>query len=176
MRDEPESYLELALKFKANGDAATARKLLEAIDAKTAYPTVKLHLGKVHAFLALPVGYCNPFRKETKDLLEQLVADLSVAGRPAGLARAYYYLGNVYGNVDTAKAMSAWAKCGDDAYALRNLGYGHWKWTVKVSRRATRSSRPRPAPFRGEIPSRARPSPPSPPTSPRTVPRRNRTE
>ena len=42
MRDEPESYLELALKFKANGDAATARKLLEAIDAKTAYPTVPL--------------------------------------------------------------------------------------------------------------------------------------
>ena len=67
-----------------------------------------------------------------------------MAGRPADLARAYYYLGNVYGNVDTAKAMSAWAKCGDDAYALRNLGYGHWKWTVKVSRRATRSSRPTP--------------------------------
>ena len=122
MRDEPESYLELALKFAANGFADDAKALLDEIDAKTAYPTVKLHLGKVDEFLALPVGYCNPFRKETKDLLEKLVAE-----RPDA-ARAWYYLGNVYGNIDTAKAMSAWAKCGDDPYALRNLGYGHWKW------------------------------------------------
>lgn len=135
MRDEPESYLELALKFKANGDAATARKLLEMIDAKVAYPTVKLHLGKVDEFLSLPINYCNPFRKETKDALETLVK-----ARP-DLAHAWYYLGNVYGNVDTAKAISAWEKAiqtfkhsehsniQNFAYALRNLGYGHWKWT-----------------------------------------------
>ena len=135
MRDEPESYLELALKFRANGDGATARKLLEMIDAKVAYPTVKLHLGKIDEFLALPIEYCNPFRKETKDALEALVKI-----RPDA-TRAWYYLGNVYGNVDTTKAMSAWTQAiqafrhSDDsniqtfAYALRNLGYGHWKWT-----------------------------------------------
>ena len=127
MRDEPESYLELSLKYKANGFGADARELLEAIDAKTAYPTVKLHLGKIDEFLAMDIGYCNPFRRETKDLLERLVKE-----RPDA-AKAWYYLGNVYGNVDTAKAMAAWRKCvaidPANAYALRNLGYGNWKWT-----------------------------------------------
>ena len=127
MRDEPESYLELSLKYKANGFAADARELLEAIDAKTAYPTVKLHLGKIDEFLAMDIGYCNPFRRETKDLLERLVK-----ARPDA-AKAWYYLGNVYGNVDAARTMAAWRKCVEidpaHAYALRNLGYGNWKWT-----------------------------------------------
>ena len=127
MRDEPESYLELALKYRANGFVADARELLEAIDAKTAYPTVKLHLGKIDEFLAMDIGSCNPFRRETKDLLERLVKD-----RPDA-AKAWYFLGNVYGNVGTAKAMAAWSKCAaldpTHAYALRNLGYGNWKWT-----------------------------------------------
>ena len=45
MRDEPESYLELALAYLHNGFPETAVELLERIDARTAYPTVKMWLG-----------------------------------------------------------------------------------------------------------------------------------
>ncbi len=127
MRDDPESYLDLAFKYKANGFEKECKNLLEAIDRKVAYPTVKLHLGKSDEYLMMDHGYCNPFRKETKDALENLVK-----ARPAA-AMAWYCLGNVYGNVDTEKAMAAWEKCvaldASAAYALRNLGYGQWKWT-----------------------------------------------
>jgi len=134
MRDEPESYVELALKFKANGFDEEATKILEMIDAKIAYPTVKLLLGKTDEFLAMDLTDWRPFRRETKDALKKLAAVD---------AKVYYALGNVYGNVDTAKAMSAWEQSvalvstptiqqsnnPTIPYALRNLGYGHWKWT-----------------------------------------------
>ena len=123
LTDDPEYALELALKFKANGFNATCREILEAADRKVTYPGVKLHLGRVDEFLKMDLVDWRPFRRETKDLLEMVVAEHSEA------AQAWYALGNVYGNVDTVKAMTAWMKCGDTPYALRNLGYGHWKWT-----------------------------------------------
>ena len=123
LTDDPEYALELALKFKANGFDAACREILEAADRKAAYPGVKLHLGKIDEFLKMDLVDWRPFRRETKDLLERVVTEHSEA------AQAWYALGNVYGNVDTAKAMTAWMKCGDTPYALRNLGYGHWKWT-----------------------------------------------
>ena len=131
LSDDPEYAVELALKYRANGFPAKCREVLEKADARGGYPTVKLLLGKVDEFLSLPVGYCNPFRREEKDALEAMVAE-----RP-GAALAWYYLGNVYGNVDAEKAMDAWAKCAaldpSNAYAERNLGYGHWKWTKDYS-------------------------------------------
>ena len=134
LSDDPEYALELALKFKANGFDAKCREILETADGKGTYPGVKLHLGKIDEFLKTALVDWRPFRRETKDLLEKLVAK-----RPDA-ANARYALGNVYGNVDTAKAMSAWSKCVEQSsnqtikqffspYALRNLGYGHWKWT-----------------------------------------------
>ena len=138
LSDDPEYALELALKFRANGFDAKCREILEAADRKVAYPGIKLYLGKVDEFLKMDLVAWRPFRRETKDLLESL-------GCLGGLERAKvcYCLGNVYGNVDTAKAMAAWERCvailnteaqrhrGDEVlpYALRNLGYGHWKWT-----------------------------------------------
>ena len=104
MRDEPESYLELALKYRAAGLEADATALLQRIDAKVPYPTVKLHLGKIDEFLALDIGLCHPFRRETAKALEALAA-----ARPDA-AKAWYYLGNVYGNKDPAKAASFWKK------------------------------------------------------------------
>ena len=133
MRDDPESYVELALKMSADGFPKTARDILKMIDAKVTYPAVKLHLGKIDEFLKMDLVDWRPFRRETKDLLEKLVAE-----HPES-AQAWYALGNVYGNVDTSKAMAAWAKSIEQSeqsnnrtilsYALRNLGYGHWKWT-----------------------------------------------
>ena len=123
LSDDPEYALELALKFKANGFEGKCREILEAADGKGAYPGIKLHLGKVDEFLKMDLVDWRPFRRETKDLLEKLTGE-----RPEA-TQVWYALGNVYGNVDTVKAMTAWTKCGDDPYALRNLGYGHWKWT-----------------------------------------------
>ena len=137
LSDDPEYALELALKFKANGFDAKCREVLERADEKGAYPAVKLHLGKIDEFLKMDLADWRPFRRETKDLLEKLVAK-----RPDA-ANARYALGNVYGNIDTSKAMSAWSRSvalssnqtfehsnnRTFPYALRNLGYGHWKWT-----------------------------------------------
>lgn len=47
MRDEPESYIELALAYKRGGFAADAAELLEYIDAKTGYATAKMWLGNL---------------------------------------------------------------------------------------------------------------------------------
>ena len=152
LSDDPEYALELALKFKANGFDAKCREILEAADRKGTYPGVKLHLGKVDEFLKMDLTDWRPFRRETKDLLESLVNELgrrascpSQSGQPPtdrmSVGPVWYALGNVYGNVDTLKAMSGWSKAIEQSeqseqsnnshlpYALRNLGYGHWKWT-----------------------------------------------
>ena len=130
LSDDPEYVLELALKFRANGFDTKCREILEAADKKGAYPGVKLYLGKVDEFLEMDLTDWRPFRRETKDLLERVVAEHPEA------TSAWYALGNVYGNVDTSKAMSAWSKAIEQSnnrtilpYALRNLGYGLWKWT-----------------------------------------------
>ena len=74
LSDDPEYALELALKFKANGFSDKCREILEAADAKGAYPGVKLHLGKIDEFLKMDLTDWRPFRRETKDLLEKLVS------------------------------------------------------------------------------------------------------
>ena len=139
MRDDPESYVELALKMRTDGFPKTARDILRIIDAKVAYPAVKLHLGKIDEFLKMDLVDWRPFRRETKDALERLADELGQRASCPLRAKIWYALGNVYGNVDTTKAMAAWVKSIEQSeqsnnrtilpYALRNLGYGHWKWT-----------------------------------------------
>ena len=136
LSDDPEYALELALKFKANGFDAKCREILEAADRKGAYPGIKLHLGKIDEFLKMDFTAWRPFRRETKDALERLANEMGRRASCPSQARVWYALGNVYGNVDTAKAMSAWSRSIEQSnnrtilpYALRNLGYGHWKWT-----------------------------------------------
>lgn len=127
MRDDPESYLELSLKYKASGLTAEATELLERIDARVAYPTVKLHLQKIDEFLAMDIGVCHPFRLETANALTALTETHS------NEAKIWYLLGNCYGNRDPLKAIKLWKQClacnPKDAYALRNIGYMEWKWT-----------------------------------------------
>ena len=140
LSDDPEYALELALKFKQNGFDGKYLEILEVADKKGAHPAIKLHIGKADEFFAMDLTDWRPFRRETKDLLVWINLDGASAMEKA---KVEYCLGNVYGNVDHEKAMAAWEKCvevlntetrshreGDVLpYALRNLGYGHWKWT-----------------------------------------------
>ena len=129
LSDDPEYALELALKFEANGFPGKAKEILEKADAKGAFPMVKLHLGKIDEYLKLPINADNPFRKETKDVLESLAA--RVSGPNA--SRVFYDLGCAWGNVDPLKAEAAFKRCVEldpkNAYAWRNLGYLEWKIT-----------------------------------------------
>ncbi len=134
MREQPESYLELAILYWHNGFKDTAVKLLQDIDSRVAWPTVKMYLAYLtgdsslyKVALALPVGYCNPFRLETIDVLEQAKKACPDSERP------YYYLGNLLYNIQPDNAIREWQRCvemnpGDDL-AWRNLGWAHWLHT-----------------------------------------------
>ena len=141
MRDEPESYLELALAYLHNGFPETAVELLERIDARTAYPTVKMWLGYLAgkagdkaaekkyftAALAIPTDRCNPFRLETAAVLERTKELCPESYKPC------YYLGNRYYNKQPDRAMAEWEQCiakePSFAMAWRNLGWAHWLHT-----------------------------------------------
>lgn len=141
MRDEPESYLELALAYLHNGFPETAVELLERIDARTAYPTVKMWLGYLAgkagdkaaekkyftAALAIPTDRCNPFRLETVAVLERAKELCPESYKPC------YYLGNLYYNKQPDRAMAEWEQCiakePSFAMAWRNLGWAHWLHT-----------------------------------------------
>ena len=134
MREQPESYLELAILYWHNGFTDEAVSLLKDIDSRVAYPTVKMYLayltGQQDLYaeaLALPVGYCNPFRLETIDVLAAAKAACPESEKP------FYYLGNLLYNIQPDNAVREWEKCvemnpGDDL-AWRNLGWAHWLHT-----------------------------------------------
>ncbi len=141
MREQPESYLELAILYWHNGFKDEAVKLLEDIDSRVAYPTVKLYLAYLgekpelyKEALELPVGYCAPFRLETIDVLNQ--AKLACPQSP----KPYYYLGNLLYNIQPDNAMAEWTKCVEmnpaDDLAWRNLGWGNWLHTKNYAEAA----------------------------------------
>ncbi len=141
MRDNVESYIELALDYFNNGYPAAAAGLLKYIDSKTAYPTTKIWLGRLaelsgdmkaadalyQAALKLPVEYCHPFRLETLPVLEH-VAELYPDN-----AVIQYYLGNILYDKQALHAVEHWNKCvtlePSFAMAWRNLGWAEWKYT-----------------------------------------------
>ena len=124
MRDEPESYLELALEYRHNGFEETFTDILKEIDAKVAYPTVKMYLGNFEEALAMPIGYCNPFRLETVAVLEKAKEACPNSFKP------YYYLGNLLYNIQPDNAAEEWQKVTEMepsfALAWRNLGWYNW--------------------------------------------------
>lgn len=141
MREQPESYLELAILYWNNGFKDTAVSLLKDIDSRVDYPTVKLYLAyltdtpSLYAqALALPVGYCAPFRLETIDVL-----NAAMAACPDS-ERAHYYMGNLLYNIQADNAMAEWGECVDmdpsDDMAWRNLGWGHWLHTKDFAKAA----------------------------------------
>lgn len=138
MRDNAESYIELALNYLHNGYEKEAVSLLSYIDSKTAYPTVKMWLGylshlagdekraeKYYAdALSLPVDYCNPFRLESVPVIEQASEYFPDSYKP------FYYLGNLWYDKDQAKALPYWEKTTELApefpMGWRNLGWAYW--------------------------------------------------
>lgn len=141
MRDNVESYIELAIKYYHNGLDGQTIGLLKYIDSKKQYPTVKLWLGyladkagnKVDAksyfesALKMSTDYCNPFRLEVKAVL-----DKAKEYYPNNY-KLYYYSGNFYYDKQPEKAMAEWEKCAsiNPSFAMvwRNLGWGHWLYT-----------------------------------------------
>lgn len=141
MREQPESYIELAINYLNNGLKDTAIELLKDIDSRVAYPTVKLYLGYLTGdknytvdAMALPVDYCAPFRLETINLLEEAKSICPNSERP------YYYLGNLLYNIQPDNAIKEWEKCVEinpkDDLAWRNLGWAHWLHTLNYEKSA----------------------------------------
>ena len=141
MREQPESYLELAITYWHYGFKDQAVALLEDIDGRVAYPTVKLYLAyltgndKLYAeALALPIGYCAPFRLETIDVLAAAKAACPESERP------YYYLGNLLYNIQPDGAIAEWTRCVEmnpsDDLAWRNLGWAGWLYTKDFAKAA----------------------------------------
>ncbi|MGN0188858.1 MAG: DUF5107 domain-containing protein, partial [Candidatus Cryptobacteroides sp.] len=141
MREEPESYLELAINYWHNGFTDEAVSILKDIDSRVDYPTVKMYLAYLqegtispqeseslyrHA-LDAPVGYCNPFRLETVKVLEKAKEVCPESERP------YYYLGNLLYNIQPDNAIKEWEECvrmnPEDDLAWRNLGWANWLHT-----------------------------------------------
>lgn len=148
MRDEVESYIELALGYWHNGYLDKALELLHYADGIKPYPTTKMYLAyfsdkagnKDNAkklfedALALPTDYCNPFRLETIDVLAMAKAYCPDSAKP------YYYLGNLLYDKQKEPAMAEWEKCIEMdptfAMAYRNLGWAHWLYTKDYDKSA----------------------------------------
>lgn len=137
MRDDPESYLELAIKYMHNGFDADAVELLEYANGKTAYATVKMWLGffadkagdkqKAEKYFkeALECPFANVFRLETARVLEKMSQYLPDNWK------IHYYLGNLNYDKIPEKAVAEWEKSlklnPNFAMAWRNMGWAYWK-------------------------------------------------
>ena len=148
MREQPESYLELAINYWHDGFTGDAVRLLKDIDGRVDYPTVKMYLAYLQKdvltpaecaslyrqALELPIGYCAPFRLETIDVLEQAKKSCPESSRP------YYYLGNLLYNIQPYNAVREWTECvrinPEDDLAWRNLGWANWLYTKDYAKSA----------------------------------------
>lgn len=141
MRDDCESYLELALAYNANGFCDEAVNILQSIDSRKAYPSIKMWLGyltgdksKFEEALALPVEFCNPFRLETIPVLEKAKELFPESEKP------WYYEGCLLYNKQQEKAAGQWEKAlecnpGMDL-AWRNLGWYYWLYKKNFTKAA----------------------------------------
>lgn len=131
MREEPESYLELACLYVNNGFPEEAVQVLADINSRKEYPTVKMWLGYLtgeEAYykeaLEMPVAYCNPFRLETIPVLEEAMAVCPESWKPN------YYLGNLLYEKQPERSLEQWEtainKEPDFAIAWRNVGWYYW--------------------------------------------------
>lgn len=142
LRNEPESYLELATQYMNSGLNDDAFNILEKagnaeVPALKNYPTIHYYLGYLYLRKKdkdkavahfkkgqeLPTDYCFPFRRETADILKYALS------MDPGDSRAYYYLGNIFYDRQPAFAINAWESAinhePDLAIAHRNLGWGY---------------------------------------------------
>jgi tetratricopeptide (TPR) repeat protein len=138
MRDEVQSYLELAVDYANCGFYEEAIEVLARIEKiGTRFPMVYYYLGYYWAqkgdsakslayykqAARMPADYCFPFRGESIKVLKQA----SVVN-PAD-ARAPYYLGNLLFEHQPAQAIAQWEKAraldGDFYIVHRNLGWAY---------------------------------------------------
>ncbi|NND06149.1 MAG: DUF5107 domain-containing protein [Saprospiraceae bacterium] len=142
IRDEPESYLELAVGFCNAGLYEESERVLEIAVASNDkrirdYPTIHYYLanlksrrgmqeaavGHWEAAQTLPIDYCFPFRMETLKMYEAALNHDPTA------SRAYYYQGNLLYDKQPQKAIEAWEQAvkyePELAMAHRNLGWGY---------------------------------------------------
>jgi tetratricopeptide (TPR) repeat protein len=140
MRDDPQSYLELAVDYLRCGMYVEARDVLQRLEQgkKDTHPLVLYYLGYLEqkaggedgaarrfferAALSSP-GRCFPFRRETAAVLE------SVLEENPGDSRACYYLGTCLFEIQPEKAIEYWERSrelGEEYFMLfRNLGLAY---------------------------------------------------
>jgi tetratricopeptide (TPR) repeat protein len=138
MRDNVQSYLELATYYINCGFYEEASDLLSRLESKGAtFPMIYYYLGYLQAKLGdggraltyykmantMPSTYCFPFRAEEIDILEN-----AILTDPSG-AKAPYYLGDLLYEHQPEKAVALWEKSGklDDSFYIvhRNLGLAY---------------------------------------------------
>ncbi|MFB3905350.1 MAG: DUF5107 domain-containing protein [Acidobacteriota bacterium] len=144
MRDEVQSYLELAVDYVNWGAWAEAIDVLRRpVDSRmkfaATYPLVHYYLGFLYEqsgdsgraaeyyrnAQSMPPDYCFPFRLETEEVLRA-----ALKANPSD-SKAYYYLGNLLYDLQPQKAVASWEKSRelDTRFALvhRNLGWGYYR-------------------------------------------------
>ncbi len=141
MRDDSQSYLELALDYGNVGFLDEAIEILKRrVDLKTGArldPMLVYHLAALHAqqgntdkaadyfsqAARMNPDYCFPSRFESIDVLRR-----ATAANPAD-ARAPYYLGNLLYDLQPDNAIAEWEKARklDPSFAVvhRNLSFGY---------------------------------------------------
>lgn len=143
MRDETESYLELAVSYYNAGlyeDAIGILNRAASLEGKPAavYPMVYYYLGYFHQLRqdrqdamkyyakasTMPHDRCYPFRNESIAVLKA-----AIEANPKD-ARASYYLGNLLYDKQPQQAIAYWEKArdldGTFAPVHRNLGWGYY--------------------------------------------------
>lgn len=138
MRDDVQSYIELAADYGNPGFHREAIAILNRLEAKgNNYPMLYYLLGyywskegnqeKALQYCQLantmPYEYCFPFKAE------ELVALLQAVNINPNDSHAYYYLGNLYYELQPSKAIDAWEKSRqlDNSFYIvhRNLGIAY---------------------------------------------------
>jgi tetratricopeptide (TPR) repeat protein len=138
MRDQVQSYLELATSYSNCGFYEEALELLSRLEKKgSEFPMVYYYIGYFYSKLdepdkalqyykkasQMPHMYCFPFRAEEVNILKD-----AMAINPAD-ARAPYYLGNLLYEHQPEQAITEWEKSSqlDNSFYIvhRNLGLAY---------------------------------------------------
>ena len=151
MRDEVQSYLELATDYGNSGLWDEAIDVLSRMDASggkdgSTNPLVYYYLGyyshkkgedddslKYYRLAnRMPAEFCFPFRSETIDVLQHAMTRVPTD------ARAHYYLGNLIYENEPERAVTYWetSRDLDDTFATvhRNLGMTYTRTGTDISK------------------------------------------
>lgn len=144
LRDDSESYLELAVDYMNLGFIDDAKDILAISEEMKPYPTVKYYQGYLadlegdadaaaELFKAAAkenTDYVFPFRLETVKVYEKALEYMPESDV------TLYYLGNLYFMKQPEKAMECWGKAleinPEYAMVLRNMGWAHRFYTENL--------------------------------------------